>query len=163
MSGRGTGVVAVVGVLVVAGGAYAYFTSTGSGSGSATVGSSSRFTVTVGTPSGGPLYPGSGTQTFSYTVTNAGTGHQALTATAAVVASVPSGVNAGAVTHNGTAVPGCLASWFTATDTAPTPLPQDLAGGASSSAGSVELTMSNVHASRDACQGAAPDVTVSAS
>lgn len=153
----------VVGALVVVGGAFAYFTSTGTGTGSASVGSASTWTVNTSPYTGGPLYPGSGSETISYTVTNASTGHQGLTATSASVAQVASGANAGDITQSGTAVPGCLASWFTAVNSAPTPLPQDLAGGATSSAGSVAVTMQDPNVNQDACEGAAPDITVNAS
>jgi hypothetical protein len=154
---RGIAALCVAAVLALAGGAYAYFTSTGSGTGSASVGSATSFTVTAATATGGPLYPGSGSQTISYTVTNAGSGAENLSATSASVAS--SGAN---ITDHGVAVAGCLASWFTATDSPPT-LPQDLAGGATSTAGSVTVTMSDSGTSQNACEGASPDITISAS
>jgi hypothetical protein len=144
-------------VLAVAGAAFAYFTSSGSGTGSATVGSSTAFTVAVAAPTGGPLYPGSGTETLSYTVHNPGTGAQNLSATSTAVAS-----SGGNITQAGVAVAGCLSSWFSATNTAPT-LPQDLAGGATSTAGSVAVAMSESGTDQDPCQGKTPDITVSAS
>jgi hypothetical protein len=147
----------VVAVLAVAGAAAAYFTSTGSGTGNATVGTSTGFTVAVGAPTGGLLYPGSGTDTLSYTVHNPSSGAQNLSATSAVVAS-----SGGNITQNGTPVVGCLSSWFTATNTPPT-LPEDLAGGATSAAGSVAVTMSDSGTSQNACENATPDITVSAS
>ena len=110
--------------LALAAAAFAYFTSTGSGTGTATVGSAGAWTVNVSAATGGPLYPGSGSQSIAYTVTNAGSGQQSLAGTTSVVKS-----SSGNVTQGGTAVPGCLAAWFTATNTAPTPLPQNLAGG----------------------------------
>jgi hypothetical protein len=155
---RAMAALTVVGVLVVAGAALAYFSSTGSGTGSATVGSSTAFTVAVSPATGGPLYPGSGTQNLAYTVNNPSSGAQNLSATTASVAS--SGAN---ITSGGVAVPGCLAADFTATNTAPTPLPQNLAGGATSTGGSVAVTMTNTAANQDACQGKTPDITVSAS
>jgi hypothetical protein len=148
----------VVAVLVCAGAAFAYFTSTGSGTGSASVGSSTAFTVAVSPATGGPLYPGSGTENLAYTVHNPGSGSQSLSATTASVAS--SGAN---ITSGGIAVVGCLAADFTATNTAPTPLPQTLAGGATSTGGSVAVTMTNTAVSQDACQGKTPDITVNAS
>jgi hypothetical protein len=158
---RTVAALSVVGVLVCAGAAFAYFTSTGSGSGNATVGSSSAFTVNVAAASGGALYPGSGTQTLSYTVTNPSSGAQSLRATTASVAS--SGGNITTGSGAGTPVTGCLASWFTATNTAPTPLPQNLAGGATSTSGSVAVTMQDSGTNQDPCQGATPNITVSAS
>jgi hypothetical protein len=155
---RVVGALTVVAVLAVAGAAFAYFSSSGSGTGSATVGSSTAFTVAVSPATGGPLYPGSGSQTLSYTVTNPGAGSQNLGATTATVVS-----SGGNIVHGSTVVTGCLASWFTATNTAPPPLPQTLAGGATSTAGSVAVTMANAAVSQDACQGTTPDITVSAS
>jgi hypothetical protein len=148
----------LVAALVVAGVAFAYFTSTGTGTGTAAVGSATTWTVTPAAATGGPLYPGSGSQTISYTVTNPSTGHQALTGTTAVVAT--SGLN---VTHAGVAVPGCLASWFTAVNTAPASLPQDLAAGGTSTAGSVVVTMTDAAVAQNACAGISPDITISAS
>lgn len=147
----------VVATLAIAGAAYAYFTSTGTGTGNATVGTSTAFVVTVAAPTGGLLYPGSGTDTLSYTVRNPSAGAQNLSATTAVVAS--SGAN---ITQSGTPVVGCLAAWFTATNTPPT-LPQDLAGGATSTAGSVAVTMTDSGTNQNPCENATPDITVSAS
>jgi hypothetical protein len=147
----------VVAVLATAGAALAFFTSSGSGTGSASVGSSTSFTVAVGTATGGPLTPGSGSQTLSYTVTNPGSGSQNLSGTSAVVAS--SGLN---IKSGGTAVPGCLAADFTVVNNKPT-LPQNLAGGATSTPGSVTVTMQDSGVNQDPCQGKTPDITVSAS
>jgi hypothetical protein len=147
----------VVAVLVGAGAAVAYFTSSGSGTGQASVGSSTAFTVNVAAATGGPLYPGSGTETLSYTVHNGSSGNQNLSSTSAAVAADSSGN----ITDHGTSVAGCQAAWFTATNHAPT-LPQNLAGGADSSAGSVDVTMQDSGTNQDACQGAHPDITVSA-
>ncbi|MCW2984315.1 MAG: hypothetical protein JWR63_1885 [Conexibacter sp.] len=151
---------AVVSALVLAVSAYAYFTSTGSGTGSATVGSSTAFTVNVAASTGGPLFPGAGTVSFNYTVTNPSTGHQNLSATTATVASSGGNITEGSPA---VAVAGCLSSWFTAVNTAPTPLPQNLAGGATSSGGSVAVTMQDSGTSQDPCQGHTPNVTVNAS
>jgi hypothetical protein len=60
-------------------------------------------------------------------------------------------------------VAGCLASWFTATNTPPAYLPQTLAGSATSTAGSVAVTMQDSGTNQNVCQGATPDITVSAS
>ena len=148
----------VVAVLATAGAALAFFSSTGSGTGSASVGSSTHFTVAVSPATGGPLLPGSGTENLSYTVNNPGAGSQNLSSTSAAVAS-----SGGNITTNGTPVPGCLAADFTATNTKPTPMPQVLVGGATSTAGSVSVTMQDSGANQDACQGKTPDITVSAS
>jgi len=147
----------VVAVLAAGGAAFAYFTSTGTGTGNATVGTSTAFTVALAPPTGGLLYPGSGTDTLSYTVHNPGTGAENLSATTAVVAS-----SGGNITQGGTPVVGCLSAWFTAKNTPPT-LPQNLAGGATSTAGSVAVTMSDSGTNQNPCENATPDITVSAS
>jgi predicted ribosomally synthesized peptide with SipW-like signal peptide len=157
-SKRITVALAVVAVLAVAGGALAYFSSTGSGTGQASVGRSTAFTVNVSSDTSGSLYPGSGTETLTYTVHNPGSGAQNLSATSASVASLN-----GDITQGGAQVTGCKATWFSATNTPPSPLPQNLAGGATSSAGSVAVQMSDSGTNQDPCQGAKPDITVSAS
>lgn len=149
-------VLGVVAALAVAGIAIAYFTSTGSGTGSATVGSATAFKVTVSAATGGPLYPGSGSESLAYSVKNEGAGAQNVNSTSATVASD----EAGDITQGGEPVEGCKASWFTATDTSPAPV--NLKGGESAS-GSVEVTMQDSGSNQDACQGASPDITVSAS
>lgn len=133
-------------VLGTAGTAFAYFSSTGSGTGTATVGSSSPWVVAVAAPTGGPLLPGSGTETFTYTVTNSGTGAQGLNATAASVANSGTG---GA----------CLATWFTVTNTS---ISGDVAGGGHLSS-SVTVQLTDTTANQDACQGVSPILTVTAS
>jgi hypothetical protein len=149
--------VGVIASLALAAGAFAYFTSSGSGTGTATVGSAGAWTVNVSAATGGPLYPGSGSQSIGYTVTNSGSGQQSLAGTTSVVKS-----SGGDVTQSGTAVPNCLSTWFTATNTAPTPLPQNLAGGATSTSGSVAVTMQDSGTNQDPCQGISPDITISA-
>jgi hypothetical protein len=149
--------------LAVASGAFAYFTSSGSGSGAVAVGNASLWNVSVAAASGGPLYPGSGSETLPYTVTNANFGHQQLSGTSAVVASYSGSVTAdlGDVTQGGNPVAGCLASWFTAVNAQPTGLPQDLAGGGSLS-GSVAVTMQDSATNQNACVDVSPDITVGA-
>jgi hypothetical protein len=154
---------AAVVALGIAAGAFAYFTSTGTGTGAATVGSATAWKVNPSAAAGGPLYPGSGTQTIPYTVTNQASGSQALTGTTAVVASYAGSPNTGDVTQVGVPVAGCLASWFTATNTPPASLPQTLAGSATSTAGSVAVTMQDSGTNQNVCEGATPDITVSAS
>jgi hypothetical protein len=148
-------VLGAVAILAMAGIAVAYFTSTGSGTGSATVGSATAFKVTVSAPTGGPLYPGSGSENLAYSVKNEGSGAQNVNSTSASVAS-----EGGNITQGGVPVVGCKASWFTAVDSSPAPV--SLKGGESAS-GSVEVTMQDSGTNQDACQGTSPDITVSAS
>jgi hypothetical protein len=150
---------AALAALTLAGAAFAYFSSTGSGTGHAQAGTSTPFAVTVAAPTGGPLYPGAGSMALSYTVNNPSTGVQQLASTTATVASGTGGV----ITQAGIAVPGCLAVWFSASITPPGTLPQSLIGGATTTAGTVTVTMpSNTLVSQDSCQGKSPDITVSA-
>jgi hypothetical protein len=144
-----------IGALAVAGGAFAYFTASGSGTGQAAVGSSTPWTVTFGTTTG-TMYPGAGTATLPYTVTNAGNGNQKLATTTVAVNADTNGN----VTTHGATVTGCLATWFTAANTPPTAT--DLAAGAHTT-GSVAVTMADAAVSQNSCQGVSPDVTVSAS
>ena len=145
--------VSVLGVLALAGGAFAYFTSSGSGAGQATVGSAGSWTVAFGATSG-TMYPGAGTSTVNYTVTNGGSGKQQLTGTTAAVATDGSNIKS-----NGTAVSGCLAAWFSVTNHSPAAA--DLAPNASAT-GSADVTMSDSGTSQDACQNKTPDILVSA-
>jgi hypothetical protein len=136
-------------------GAVAYFTGSGSGTGQAKVGTATPWGVTFGTTSG-LMYPGSGTSTVPYTVTNNGSGDQRLSTTTASVVSDGSGN----VKASGTAVVGCLAGWFTATNTPPsatTLAPNETA------TGSVAVTMSESDTNQDACKSVMPDILVSAS
>lgn len=154
-------VMAVVASLAMSVGAYAYFTSTGTGTGTASVGTSAAFDVAVEAPQGGPLYPGLGTQTLSYEITNSGDGNQRLISVEALVDRSADGY-----IMSGTpvaAVQGCYASWFTA---AAIPnagdLPKDLNGAATSS-GTVKVEIPNDHTvSQNACKGASPKITVNA-
>jgi len=159
-------VLGFVAALAITGAAVAYFTGgTGSVTGSGTVGSSSAWGVTTGTPtwSGSltALYPGAtnNTQFLPFTVTNNGNGHQSVTTISAVL---PHQANGDAQTAAGADIPGCLASWFTVTVDGGNPaLPANLAP-AGTYAGKVDLTMQDSGGNQDACQGKAPAVTITA-
>jgi hypothetical protein len=71
-----------------AGVAFAYWTDSGSGTGTATTGTSSPWSVVLGTATGGPLAPGTGDEVVSFTVKNVGTGHQSLASTVASITGV---------------------------------------------------------------------------
>ena len=159
--------VASVAALAITGAAVAYFTGgSGTVTGSGTVGSSSPLGVTTGTPtwSGSltALYPGAtnNTQFLPFTVTNNGNGHQSVTT---IAASLPAQANGDAQTAAGADIPGCLASWFTATVDAGNPiLPSNLAPGGTYT-GKIDLTMQDSGTNQNACQNAAPAVTITAS
>lgn len=148
--------VAFVAVLAVSGIAVAYFTGgSGSVTGSGTVGSSTPWGITAGTPTWSgtltALYPGAtnDTELIPFTVTNNGTGHQSITG---ITATVQAPGNA----------PGCLASWFTAIPDPGNPALPDLAPSATYT-GRIDLTMQDLSVVQDACQGKAPTVTITAS
>lgn len=147
-------------LLFVGGVAVAFFTSNGQGTGQASVGSATHFTVTVSSDNTGALYPGAGSETLTYTVHNPGSaGYQILHSTSSAVAE---GTNH-YITEDGTEVNGCLASWFSTSNTQPAGLPQNLAPNANSAQGTVAVTMLDSGSDQDKCQGHTPDITVSAS
>jgi transcriptional regulator with XRE-family HTH domain len=112
----------------------------------------SQLAVTVD-HSTGVMLPGSGSSHLSYTITNPNDSAASVAHTSARVHS-----DGGNITEHGAPVPGCEAAWFHAT-TSP---PADAVQGQASVHGSVEVTMDNVNANQDACQGATPDITVDA-
>jgi hypothetical protein len=140
-------------VAVVA--AVAYFTDTGTGTKQASVGSSTPWGVTF-TATTGTMYPGAGTSTIHYTITNNGSGHQNLNATSATVVDDGSGN----IEQNGTPLVGCLSTWFSAADNSPAPA--DVAPGGNVT-GTADITMTNAAVSQDDCQGATPDIQIDAS
>ena len=159
---------AMAGVALLGSGiaAYAYFTSSGSGNGSAGVGTSTAFTVGNFSASGS-LYPGDATgAAVSYRITNPSSGHQAVQTVTVGVAN-DGGSPANVLNSAGTAVPGCLASWFSngsstfkASDgTTTVTLTADVAGG-DYITGTTTVLMSNVGSSQDACKSVSPRVTV---
>jgi hypothetical protein len=152
--------VAVVAVLGLTAAAFAYFTSTGSGTGSAGVGYATPWGVQLGSPSfsGGlsAIYPGNGTETIPYTVTNNGSGDQKLNTLAIAVDLYNGGPDAADATGND--IPGCLASWFNASVDNPAPA-VDLAP-SHAFTGDVTLTMSDSQTNQDACKNASPGLTL---
>jgi hypothetical protein len=141
--------------LGAAGAAIAYFTTTGSGTGQASVGSDTPWSVTFGATTG-TMFPGAGTSTVHYTITNNGGGHQYVTTTNASVVDDGSGN----IEDNGLSVPGCLSSWFTVTNVPPSGV--DLPPGAQAT-GSADVTMSDANTSQNACEGHHPDVRINVS
>jgi hypothetical protein len=170
------------GLLLGAGGAaFAYFTNSGgTGTGTGLVGASSNWTVSPTSFTGGPLYPGSGSQTGTVTVTNASPGHQLLTT---ITATMAAPTNTGSISGD----PACTASdfalttstgWVVAGDgqsatyavgvneagTAPGP-----AGHATSSALTLTMvnrsdtTLGDNTGNQDNCQNATPNVTYTVS
>ena len=150
--------VALVVTLSVTGAAVAYFTGqAGSATTQASVGGNGAWTVTF-TGTTGTMYPGAGSSTLSYQVQNGGSGYQQLQSVAATVVADISGN----IEQNGVSKAGCLASWFTATNSGPAGMPLDLAPAATAT-GSVTVTMSDSGTNQNVCQNVTPDVKVSAS
>jgi hypothetical protein len=154
---------AAAAALIAAGGvvAFAFFTAAGTGTGNGAVGTSTAWNVTSSAYSGGPLYPGVGSESIPFTVTNQNPGNQALTS----ITSALTTDGAGGVwdVHTGSFNDGCLATWFTVTNTTPT-FPDDLAGTAPGPAGeysgTATLTMQDFPTSQNACQGVDPQITI---
>jgi len=147
---------AVVASLVVAGAAVGYFSTSGAGTGQAKVGTSTSFSVTFGTTTG-TMYPGTGSSNVPYTITNpSGSGVQNLSSTSAAVADD----GHGNITDHGTAVSGCLSTWFTAVNNPPAY--GEIADGGHKDA-SVTVTMADQNVSQDTCKNHTPDINVSAS
>lgn len=161
---RTAGAVAVAAVLATAGGAFAFFTGAdGSGTASSAVGTSAPWNVTLGTPSFSngltAIYPGVGTETIPYTITNTGNGNQNLaTLTATVVTDSLTGM---AESAPGTDITGCLASWFVPVVDSPAPA-KDLAPHATLT-GNLTLTMTDSQTSQDACKSSSPLISLKAS
>lgn len=108
------------------------------------------------------LYPGvrGDAERFAFTVSNAGRARQRLTR---VVATVPATRGGDARTAGGADIRGCRAKWFTVVvESADRPLPARLAP-AAYYRGKVQLSMRDSGTNQDACRGAAPGVTITAS
>lgn len=146
--------------LGLSGAAFAYFTSSGSGTGSATVGAAqaNAWGVAPGSTTGGPLYPGAGTETVPFTITNNGTGAQAYSAVTASVAS-----SSGNVTVSGVAQAGCLSAWFTAVAAAPSVALGTSIAPAGLATDNVTVTMQNFPTSQNPCEGLSPEINLSVS
>lgn len=136
-------IITTAAMLAVGGGAaFAYWTAFGAGNGTASAGTSTDFTITS-TVAGGALSPGGPTQTFTFVVTNPGTGVQKLSAVAATVATTTGAA--------WTTVSGCSADDFTVGD--PTFTPGEISANGTIT-GTVTLQMKNTGVSQDGCKGA---------
>lgn len=137
-------IITTAAMLAVGGGAaVAYWTAAGIGNTTTSSATSSSFTITS-TVAGGALSPGGPTQTFTFTVTNPGTGVQKLSAVAATVAATDGGA--------WTAVSGCSAADFTVGD--PTFTVTEIPAGGSV-VGTVTLQMKDrTGVDQNGCKGA---------
>jgi hypothetical protein len=146
-----------------AGAAFAFFTAQGNGSGTGSTGSDTAWAVNSPTPSGGPLYPNKGVETFGFVVSNNSNGSQGLNAVTATVA--PHNANCDASWYD-VSLDGATAAPTTQTETyggVATPVPVNIAKGDSQDV-SVVLTLVNTPTvDQSACEGDAPVVTLAAS
>ena len=136
-------IITTAAMLAVGGGAaFAYWSATGTGDGTATAGTSSNFTITS-TVAGGALSPNGPIQTFTFTVTNPGSGVQKVTTVTAAVADT-----SGAAWDTGT----CSAADFTVGT--PVFVAKELAAGGTTT-GTVTLQMKDrAGVNQDGCKGA---------
>jgi hypothetical protein len=106
------------------------------------------------------IYPGGGTETIPFAVTNTGQGARRLDR---VTFSVVSDAATGDVeTAAGRDVRGCLSAWFRLRPASGTHLGPDVTLGAGETyRGAMRLSMINAPVNQDACQGQAPAVAVS--
>jgi len=151
----GTVVAAVLSV-----GAYAYFTSTGNGSGSATVGTSTTWSVTTLSATGGPLTPGGPTESITYKVKNNSSGYQNLANVAISVANADASA--------WTSVAGCSKSDFSIDGAAAGATYNDTAQAANvapgaTATGSITLQMVDSGSNQDGCKNATVPLYLSAS
>jgi hypothetical protein len=149
--------------LGLGGAAFAYFTAAGSGNAAAAIGGAGTWGIVQNGNASGSMYPGQGTSTITYTITNLGSGNQALQSGNLNV-SVFSEPNTGDVESNGSDVAGCLATWFIpVVGTPTTPYGTSIAPNATESV-NVTVTMSDpAGVNQDACEGVSPVVSLAAS
>jgi hypothetical protein len=162
--------VAVALVIGIGGAAFAYFTTTGSGTGSAAIGDSSPLTVSLGTITGGPLFPtivadgNAVVDTVPYTVVNPGEGNVNLT-------TVVMEVTPGFTYTDAAGDPACTAADFSINGQAvgtPAVAALDLTLNGVSDApanaytGSFTIEMVDNGANQDSCQSGSVPLTVTA-
>jgi hypothetical protein len=151
--------------LGLGGAAFAYFTAAGSGTAVAAIGDTGTWGIVQNNqPANGLMYPGEGSSTVTYTITNLGSGNQALESgdlVATMGTAVPGNPD---VESQGSAVSGCLAAWFTPTVGTP-----NIAYGTSIAPNAVESVTVTVMMSdpagvnQDDCEGVSPVVSLAAS
>lgn len=162
MNKKVAAIAAAVGLTLGLGGAaFAYFTSTGSGSGSVTTGSPTPWGVVAGATTGSAaLFPGVGSQTVPFTITNLGTGDQALNTETFTVAADGSGNVETTAGDSSTAVPGCLAAWYSLTPGSVAPANGTTIVPGGTATDSVAVALTNVPDNQDACAAVSPAITL---
>jgi hypothetical protein len=133
-------------LLLIGGVAFAYWTSTGTGSDTGTTGTDTPFDISVTNTTDSTLTPGGPTDTYSYTITNNGSGDQKLEAQPTITIT------------NDQEGSGCDSAWYAVTPTAISL--GDLAPGASATS-SFDVQLTNLATTnQDACKGATVTATV---
>jgi hypothetical protein len=133
-------------LLLVGGIAFAYWTSTGTGSATGTTGTDTPFDIDVTNTTNNTLTPGGPIDTYSYTITNVGSGHQKLEAQPTITIT------------NDKSGSGCDNAWYAVTPTAISLA--DLASGASATS-TFDVQLTNLPTTnQDACKGATVTATV---
>jgi hypothetical protein len=144
--------------LGLGGAAFAYFTAAGTGNAKAAVGNTGTWAITQDGLAAGAMYPGQGSSAVIYTITNDGSGNQALTGLQASIPAV-----SGDVMSGGKEVVGCLATWFSpAVGTPSVAIGSSIAPSGTASV-TVTVTMADAGVSQDACAGVSPEVSLAAS
>jgi hypothetical protein len=143
--------------LGLGGAAFAYFTAAGTGTGNAAVGATGTWGITAA-PAVGAMYPGQGSSAVTFTITNDGSGNQALHGLTATVPAIN-----GDVTVAGAEIVGCSASWFTPAVGSPSIAFGTSIAPSGTASVIVTMTMSDAAASQDACAGVSPVVSLAAS
>jgi hypothetical protein len=141
-------VLAVIGLLVAAGGAYAFWTQVGSGSGTATTGTSTALTIAQ-TSTVTALSPGAAAQALSGTITNPATGTVHVTSVTATLSA--------------TGLPtGCTTSDYLITNPVAT-VNADVAAGASTTWSGPTLKMVDTGVNQDLCKNATVTISYTSS
>ena len=148
--------------LGLGGAAFAYFTAAGTGTANASVGDTGTWGIVQDGSAVGSMYSGQGSSAISYTITNLGSGNQALQS-GDLQAAVYSEPTTGDVESGTSDVANCLATWFTPSAGTPTvAYGTSIAPNATESV-TVTVTMTDAATSQDACAGVSPVVSLAAS
>lgn len=117
-------------------------------------------TITYGTPTGGPLLPGVGTETEIVTLTNNYSSGPAviLTSLSVVLAKDGSG---GIYDDTSLAyIPGCQASWFTLNDSVAGGLPTAPIQPGGHVTATITTSLQNVNVDQSACENTTPQINL---
>jgi hypothetical protein len=149
--------------LGLGGAAFAYFTASGSGTANASVGDTGTWGITQDGPASGSMYPGQGSSTVTYTITNLGSGNQALQS-GDLMPSIYSEPSTGDVESGVLDATGCQAIWFTPVVGTPSVAYGTSIPPQGTETVAVTVTMSDLAGiSQDECEGVSPVVSLAAS